>query len=77
MKNKGVNMSGKDYEAIAAALKEERTAVTVREDTRRAIANRIADVLKANNPRFDRDRFMTAAGFERIDFKSAGARRVA
>ena len=70
-------MTKKHFEAIAKAIKEEQTAVAVREDVRRAIANKLADVFKQDNPRFDRDRFMKAAGFERIEFKSAGARRVA
>ena len=68
-------MTKKHFEAIATAIKSEQTAVHVREEVRRAIASNIADQMLSFNPNFDRDRFMKAAGFERLEFKSAGARR--
>ena len=59
-------MSRKNYQALAAAILESKTesstalgSFTVLQRT----AGRIADVLAADNPRFDRSRFLTACGF--------------
>ena len=59
-------MSRKDYEAIAAAIRR-----TVESDGRpiaiialTTAAERIADVLAADNSRFDRTQFLAAAGVE-------------
>lgn len=61
-------MTRKDYEAIAAAI--HRTGMASRigkkmdsEQTLRLFAIDIAATLKADNPRFDRERFLKAAGF--------------
>jgi len=56
-------MTKKHFEAIAAAIKSEQTAVAVREEVRIRIAVGIAAALRDANPRFDNDRFMKAAGF--------------
>ena len=55
-------MTRKDYKLIAAALKRagERCDADKDGDVWLA-ASEIADALKADNPRFDHDRFMTAA----------------
>lgn len=58
-------MTKKDYIALAAALKAEvdgsdndyRTAGI------EAAAKAMASVLRADNPRFDRDKFLAACGF--------------
>ena len=47
-------MSRKDYQLIAQALREASSP----DDT----AHAIADALQADNPRFDRARFLIAAG---------------
>lgn len=62
-------MNRKDYELIAEAIKEEVLRwgglTTVAEvQMASAIASRIADALKRDNPRFDKARFMRACGFE-------------
>lgn len=58
-------MTRKDYNALAAVI------ATAREDwagnpdalaAAGALARRLTDVLAADNPRFDRDRFLIAAG---------------
>jgi hypothetical protein len=57
-------MTRKDYDAIAAVLAAERQQVTMRA-ARQAVMNitrALADVMAAENPRFDRERFMRAAG---------------
>jgi hypothetical protein len=58
-------MTRKDYILIAAAIK----AVNRSHDSSvvngiRWTAERIADVLARDNPRFDRERFLTAAGVQ-------------
>lgn len=62
-------MSKKDYQAIAGAVHEVHSAAFrtapagVSEGTdwfAHAIADRLADVLQADNPRFDRARFIEA-----------------
>lgn len=55
-------MSRKDYVAIADAIANaNRGEHTV---TREEVACRIASVFAADNPRFDRGRFLTACGFD-------------
>jgi len=68
-------MTKKHFSAIAAALKMEMDRDDVSHYTVRRIANSLADICKSSNPDFDRDRFMKAAGFDRIEFASAGATR--
>ena len=51
-------MTRKDYVNLAAALSVFPTSAV-----HRAYVEAIADVLAADNPRFDRDRFYKAAGF--------------
>ena len=56
-------MTKKDYvliaEAIKYALENERNDIS----TVRSVADRIAEKLQDDNPRFDWDRFLTACGF--------------
>jgi hypothetical protein len=55
-------MTRKDYEAIARAIASARKATPY--DALRyvdAVASNIADALAADNPRFDRERFIAAA----------------
>lgn len=47
-------MTRKDYEKIAAAIKESREPM--------ALVNLLMDVFEKDNPRFDRERFLTACG---------------
>ena len=57
-------MTRKDYNLIAEAIELARSEAT--EPQRDAIywaANRIANALRRNNPRFERARFMEACGF--------------
>lgn len=57
-------MSKKDYQAIARAIYAAREDMLPRdstaEDVRMFIASELADVLAADNPRFDRARFVEA-----------------
>lgn len=64
-------MSKRDYEAIAAIIKERREAADkvksghIRFTTRfaaAAIARLLADYFASANPRFDRDKFLEACG---------------
>ncbi len=68
-------MSRKDYEAIAAVLRAEAESIQNshpdrshyfwRQGHRSAItrtARRLADIFQADNPRFDRERFLKACG---------------
>jgi len=64
-------MTRKDYIAIAAALREASAPVwasqifpTSGEEMRQDIIGRIASVLQADNPHFDRARFLAACGIE-------------
>jgi hypothetical protein len=68
-------MTRKDYVLIAAALKDARPipkhelyALDHNErlcaDTYRNVARSIADALAKDNPRFDRERFLTACGVQ-------------
>lgn len=54
-------MSRKDYVAIAAALRSA-LAAGAEERSIAEAARRIADVMAAGNPRFDRARFLAACG---------------
>ena len=59
-------MSRKDYVALAAAIaktRDETREILGSHSVLRVAADRIADVLAADNERFDADRFLTAAGF--------------
>ena len=54
-------MSKKDYQAFARVLYEfQDTNRTVRAQLTSEIARRLADVMAADNPRFNRDRFFEA-----------------
>lgn len=57
-------MSRKDYVAIASAIRSvaDSTALHL-SDALVLTAERIADKLQADNPRFDRVKFLTACGF--------------
>lgn len=60
-------MSRKDYEAIAAALKDEALSLSHVDGASTcvpAIAARLATVFADDNPRFDRARFLAACGIE-------------
>ena len=60
-------MTRKDYQLIASVLKNYATE-GIPVDDRDAIAYDLADALAADNPRFDRDRFLIAAGvYEKCD----------
>lgn len=56
-------MTRKDYVAIAEVISSNRSVMN---EVARAgvdvVATELATVLKRNNPRFDRDRFLTACG---------------
>lgn len=54
-------MTKKDYIAIAGAIKDARyECERGQQESITRVAERIADVLKSDNPRFDRERFMAA-----------------
>ena len=59
-------MTRKDYVLIAAALKDARpyAANQTASDVLANVAANLADMLKRENPRFDRTRFMAAAGVQ-------------
>lgn len=60
-------MSRKDYVALAAALNEakaETSEILGSAHVLKIASERIASALKEENIRFDRARFMSAAGFE-------------
>jgi hypothetical protein len=60
-------MTRKDYQLIAAVLKSYATE-GIPVDDRDAIAYDLADALAKDNPRFDRERFLVAAGvYEKCD----------
>lgn len=56
-------MTRKDYEAIASAIAEARRSMPhdYVQDVVDTVALHVADVLEADNERFDRERFLTAA----------------
>ena len=66
-------MTRKDYETIAAALYERVTELSPRQRTRAnalseqhaALCHNVANALKADNPRFDRERFLAACGVDK------------
>ena len=56
-------MTKKDYELIARAIKADKTAEKrEREEVRAEIAYRLAVDLEMQNPRFNRELFLTACG---------------
>lgn len=56
-------MTKKDFEAIANSIaREARIAAPEQMFTIRMVASSIAATLTAQNPRFDRERFMEACG---------------
>jgi hypothetical protein len=57
-------MTKKDYIAIAEVIRNARFSDDDGDypSDRRSLAGAIADVMAADNPRFDRDRFLTACG---------------
>lgn len=69
---KGQMMTRKDYVLIAQAIKWEHDTPGIDGERERAIVERaqfnmastIANALRTDNPRFDRERFMQACGFE-------------
>lgn len=56
-------MSRKDYVAVAAVLR----GVTLTPSQRAELVQRFADLFTADNERFDRERFSTAAGVTETD----------
>lgn len=61
--------SKKDYVAVARVISDAafincatQSEVNMNSDTRKKIANQIADYFQGNIPRFDRARFLTACG---------------
>jgi hypothetical protein len=59
-------MTRKDYELIAAVFKAQRTEYIL-EHHKYAVESAVldmADALAAENPRFDRERFLAACGVE-------------
>lgn len=59
-----MSMSKKDYEAIAQAINGVRAADTTPERVWAigSVCNALASVMSANNPSFDRARFLAACG---------------
>ncbi len=61
-------MTKKDFELIAKAIRDAYTAMdeeaTDHRDGTRYCAYRLASALAAANPRFDRERFLTACGVQ-------------
>jgi hypothetical protein len=60
-------MTRKDYEAIARAIRlfhedDERDPIHTASGAVEYVASNIADVMSADNPRFDRARFLKACG---------------
>lgn len=55
-------MTRKDYILIAAAIKAEQRHGREGDETINNVARSIADALQSDNPRFDRARFLKAAG---------------
>ena len=56
-------MTRKDYVALAEALRVAGDMLNTGIGVHEAYVVAVADVLAADNPRFDRDRFYKAAGF--------------
>ena len=62
-------MTRKDYEKIAQAVRQVNEDVSGWEDARPdevldLLASYLCKVLEQDNPRFDRERFLSACGFE-------------
>lgn len=57
-------MTAKHFRTIAATIREQRS-VTPDNDRETLVqtAKRLADAFRADNPRFDRERFLVACGF--------------
>lgn len=57
-------LTRKTFETVAGAIAETRDALPFPEsiDALDAVAGRLADAFALENPRFDRDRFLRAAG---------------
>lgn len=55
-------MTRKDYVAVAEKIRARAEEYTYVPDLIIEFANDIADVFKADNPRFDRGRFLSACG---------------
>jgi hypothetical protein len=53
-------MTKKDYEAIAEVFRNQKRGLATEQDVVEAIAGDFADVLQADNPRFNRARFLAA-----------------
>lgn len=56
-------MTRKHFEAIAALLDRERSLNNGGDGSVFAIAEAMADLFAKENPRFDRDKFLTACGY--------------
>ena len=57
-------MTRKDYVLLAEALNRSEAPYADGEMVRRSVAECIADALARDNPRFDRHRFLVAAGVQ-------------
>lgn len=75
-------MTKKDYEALVAKLAEvsvrldhKVTSLTTPRATFEACVHAVADVLQANNPRFDRVRFVANCGLVTTAEPKSGKRR--
>ena len=55
-------MTRKDYVKIAAIIKDIDTDNTSQVYRKRLVAEKIAEVLAEDSPRFDRDKFLSACG---------------
>ena len=61
-------MTRRDYIALSTVLRTVRQeSDTTQHEVLWVVTNRIADLCEADNPRFDRDRFLKASGFETYD----------
>lgn len=57
-------MTRKDYEKIAAVIKGMPDHAATLRAQKASCASSFADMLAADNPRFDRERFLKACGLE-------------
>jgi hypothetical protein len=57
-------MSRKDYVAIAEILKRHHDVEEMDKETLISVAKNLAHVFKANNQRFDTERFLNACGIK-------------
>ena len=55
-------MTRKDYQLIADVFANFGKMIELEETIGADLARNLADALQADNPRFDRDRFLTACG---------------